>query len=171
MFVPLLYYRKSKTMNAKKIFNFLFWPALFAAFFSCDELPCEDEDGVQANLTFHTIERGGLSDTLIDSLTIILLTDTLPNQGFFYQSKTNNVKFPLSIHSDTTSVVFLYKDSIADTINFHYDRYMNLPSHACGFTTFFDISEVKTSSNKLDSAWVSKNIVEYGELENVKIYF
>jgi hypothetical protein len=162
---------KAQKMIVKKIFNFLIWPVLIVAFFSCDELPCEDEDGVQANLTFHIIERGSLSDTLIDSLTIIMLTDTLPNQGLFYQSKTNSVQFPLSIHSDTTSVVFLYKDSIADTINFYHDRFMNLPSHACGFTTFFDISKVNTSSNKLDSAWVSKNIVEYGELENVKIYF
>ncbi|MCF8363354.1 MAG: hypothetical protein K9G70_12110 [Prolixibacteraceae bacterium] len=158
-------------MIVKKIFSILIWPALLVAFFSCDELPCEDEGGVQANLTFHVIERGSLSDTIIDSLTVIMLTDTLPALEFFYQSKTNNVRFPLSIHSDTTSVVFLYKDSIADTLNFYYDRVMNLPSHACGFTTFFDISEVSTSSNRIDSAWVSKNIVEYGELENVKIYF
>jgi hypothetical protein len=158
-------------MIAKKIFSILIWTALIIAFFACDELPCEDDDGVQANLTFHVIERGSLSDTLIDSLTVIMLTDSLPNPAYFYQSKTNNVKFPLSIHSDTTSVVFLYKDSIADTLNFYYDRFMNLPSHACGFTTFFDISEISTSSNRLDSAWVSKNIVEYGELENVKIYF
>lgn len=149
----------------------LFWTALALAFLSCDELPCEDSDGAQANLSFFTIERGGLSDTLIDSLTVILLNDETNPYGIFYQASTKKISVPLSLMEDTTTMIFRYKDLVADTLIFRYNRFMNLPSHECGFDTFFEINDIATSSNRLDSAWISKSTVEHGEIENVKIYF
>lgn len=159
-------------MLQKIFFRITLIVALVAAFFSCDELPCEDSDGAQANLSFFTLERGGLADTLIDSLTVIMLNDTLPPyDAYFFQSATSNISVPLSITDDSTTMIFMYKDSIADTIVFRYSRFMNLPSHECGFVTFFELEDVATSSNRLDSAWISKSTVEHGESENVKIYF
>ncbi|MDA3879251.1 MAG: DUF6452 family protein [Prolixibacteraceae bacterium] len=158
-------------MLQKILLKILFWTAAALAFLSCDELPCEDPDGAQANLSFFTIERGGLSDTLIDSLTVILLNDETNPYGIFYKTVTNKISVPLSLNEDTTTMIFLYKDSIADTLIFRYSRFMNLPSHECGFVTFFEINDIATSSNRLDSAWISKSTVENGEFENVKIYF
>lgn len=137
---------------------------------ACDELPCEDTDGVQVNLGFYKIDGSLLSDTTIDTLTLQLYNeiDSPYTESFF---NTQTLSFPLSQLADTSTIIFMYKDSVYDTLIFRYEKSLILENHKCGFETFFEISNITTTSNRLDSVWVRKNLVEYGDEENVKLYF
>ena len=157
-------------MKRKWIYRISWAALLFILFMACDELPCEDTNGVQVNLGFYTLNGTSLSDTTIDTLTLQLYNeiDTPYTESYI---KTHTLSFPLSQLVDTSTIIFMYKDSVFDTIIFHYDRSLILENHQCGFETFFEINNITTTSNRLDSVWVRKNLVEYGDEENVKIYF
>ena len=147
------------------------WIALlFVLFMSCEELPCEDSNGVQVNLGFYQFDGRSLADTTIDTLTLQLYNEIdTPYTDFYTQIQT--LSFPLSQIADTSTVIFMYKDSVFDTLVFHYDKTLLLENHKCGFDYFFEINKITSTSNRMDSVWIRKNLVEYGDEENVKVYF
>lgn len=137
---------------------------------SCDELPCPDSNGVNLNLGFYTFDGRILADTTIDTINVILLNHT---EDMFNEKLTRvqHFSFPLSMIADSSTIILIYKDSMSDTITFYYDKLLTLESHKCGFDNFFDINDIKASNNRLDSVWIRKDLVEYGEEENVKVYY
>ncbi len=155
----------------KKFKRYFFYLFLFlATALSCDVLPCLEYDGVQLNAGFYKIENEIVEDTLIDSLIIYPLN----SEDAYYNGstrKSKSISLPLGVNSDTTSYV-LFLDSISyDTITFIYARQLQLISHECGFEHFFNLEEIRYTCNKIDSVWIRKDLVEYGEVENVKISF
>jgi hypothetical protein len=139
--------------------------------YSCDIPPCEDSDGVQMNIGFYHFDEEILKDTLIDSLNIYLLNDSLSLFQVGTHKKTGNVSLPLSMIADSSAFIFQF-DSIAyDTLIFRYTSNLKLVSHECGFVFFYTISDCENTTNRIDSVWIRKDLVEYGTEENIKIYF
>lgn len=145
--------------------------AIFTLFMACDELPCADTDGVQVNLGLYKFDGTTLADTTIDTLTLKLYNNIDSPYTENYTKGVQTLSFPLSQLADSSIVIFMYKDSVYDTLIFRYDKSLILENHQCGFETFFEINNITSTSNRLDSLWVRKNWVEYGDEENVKIYF
>ena len=157
-------------MKSNWIYKAIWTILIFVVFISCEELPCEDSDGVQVNVGFYKLDGVTLTDSIIDTLTLQLYNevDTPYTEDYF---KKQAISFPLSQLADTSTIIFMYKDSVYDTLIFRYDKTLILENHKCGFANFFDITSITTSNNRLDSVWIRKNLVEYGDEENVKIYF
>jgi hypothetical protein len=138
---------------------------------ACEELPCANSEGVNVNAGFFTIDGTILREVQIDSLTVFLYNDTYAPFGKEYFQPLNKLAIPLSINNDTTTVVFKYKDGTADTLNFYYERSVVLISHQCGFETFFQLDTITSTQHKIESVWISKETIDYGKAENIKIYF
>jgi hypothetical protein len=157
-------------MNRKKqLFFFISLIILFI--YSCDAPPCEDSDGVMVNIGFYQFDGKALKDTLIDSLNIFLKNDSLTHFWDGTKIKTDSVDLPLSMLTDSSTFIFRFDSSVNDTITFRYTQYLKLVSHECGFANFFNITGCETTTNRIDSVWIRKDLVEYGNEENVKIYF
>jgi hypothetical protein len=158
-------------MIRKNSFYFFIF-VLLAYLFSCETAPpCDDANGVQANLGFFYYDGTELTDTLIDSL-VVYTFDKEP-VPFFDGTKTKNstVALQLSMLNDTSIFIFEFGTDGTDTVKFIYTQYTNLVSHECGFVNFYELQEVKSTTNLIDSVWIRKELVEYGDDENVKIYF
>jgi hypothetical protein len=145
---------------------------LLMYFFSCETAPpCDDANGVQANLGFYHYNGTTLNDTLIDSLAVY--TQSIL-QILYYdgtQTATGKLELPLSMISDTSVFIFQFDSGVFDTLEFYYTQETRLISHECGFANFYTLTGATTTHNRIDSVWIRKNLVEYGDDENVKIYF
>jgi hypothetical protein len=156
-----------------KLKNQLFFliPLIIIFIYSCDTPPCEDSDGVKVNLGFYYFDGKALKDTLINSLNIYLKNDSASHFYDGTKMKTGSVALPLSMITDSSTFIFRFDASVNDTITFRYTQYLKLVSHECGFVNFFKISGCETTTNRIDSVWIRKDLVEYGNEENIKIYF
>lgn len=137
---------------------------------SCTPPTCEVSGDVQLNATFYRIENNTVKDTLVGSFELWL------GQNFdtiYYDAslgKTQSLSFPLSPSSDTTQVIIKFNETIADTLSFFYTRNLTMVSHECGFVYYYDLKSTETTTHQIKSVWVSKALVEYGTVENIKIY-
>lgn len=145
--------------------------ACLTAFVACAELPCSETGGVNLNAGFYSYDGVVLTDTLIPNLIMhfgqeeeTIYSDTL-------KGKVQSIQFPLSMITDSSVVIFEFNNSKSDTLIFHYNTTLHLESHECGFVNFFEITSIDATNNQIDSVWISKNMVEYGDVENIKIYF
>ena len=73
--------------------------------------------------------------------------------------------------ADSSIVIFEFNNADFDTLIFHYNQTLHLESHKCGFVEFFEITSIDEQTSQIDSVWVSSNLVEYGDKENIRIYF
>ncbi|HNW50253.1 MAG TPA: DUF6452 family protein [Prolixibacteraceae bacterium] len=157
-------------MNRKSRILFLLWCAVIF-FNSCTNPPCENTAGVKVNLGFYHFNGKTLKDTLIDSLSIYLVngSSTLYRNGT--EGEIDTISLPLSIVNDSSAFVFQFRSKERDTLTFRYTQYLKLVSHECGFVTYYNITGCETTRHQIDSVWVRKDLVEYGDDENIKIYF
>ncbi|MFA9389131.1 MAG: DUF6452 family protein [Prolixibacteraceae bacterium] len=145
--------------------------ALALILVACEELPCDDVDGVQLNAGFYSYDGVTLSDSAISKLILhfgleenTIYSDTL-------SGSTTSVQFPFSMIADSSIVIFEFNEIDYDTLVFHYTKTLHLESHKCGFVHYFEITSIDATNHQIDSVWIWKNIVEYGDEENIKIYF
>lgn len=150
---------------------FLLMGLLIITFYACEELPCTHTDGVKLNAGFFTIDNSILREVSFDSLTMYLANNIEDPYFEEHIRPLNKLAIPLSINSDTTTLVLKYKDKTADTIVFHYQRSVVLINHQCGFDTFFQLDTITSTHYKIESIWISKETIDYGKAENIKIYF
>lgn len=161
-----------KFMNINKIHCFLYLIVGFLVS-SCAELPCDETDGVLLKAGLYKYDGSALTDTSISMQLHYGVVDTLT---YFddYSIGTQTIDFPLSLVFDETQIIFLYEEGIADTILIHHTSQLTLESHACGFVKFYDISEIETTTNRLDSVRLVKSKIEYEDyedLEHIKIFY
>lgn len=162
---------KSQMSLLKKI-CILFVCSVIIAFSSCEELPCTELDGVNVNASFYTYDGVSLADTVIRNLIIHygleeqrIYSDTLLGKS------ENTISFPLSMLDDSSIVIFEFDYTTFDTLIFHYNKYLHLESHKCGFVEFFELTDVEERTSLIDSVWISNSNILYGDKENIKIYF
>ena len=151
--------------------NFLFLFIVFIFFvMACSKPPCEESGSVQLNANFYRNDNNTVKDTLVDSVSLVLGIglDTVVYEE--NSAKTKSLSFPLSMNSDTSTVVVVFDQEVADTLTFVVKRDLRMVSHECGFVYYFEIETVETTNNRIKSVWVSKELVEYGTKENIKIY-
>ncbi|HPR33623.1 MAG TPA: DUF6452 family protein [Prolixibacteraceae bacterium] len=137
---------------------------------ACDVPPCEQE-GVFLNGTFYHFDGSTLQDTLFDSLRIYLGNEELLLLSDQSGSSVGSFRLPLSANDEQSRFVFLFGNELSDTLIVHHTASLHLLSHECGFVHFFELTDVETGAGVIDSVWIRKPRVDYGEDENIKIYF
>jgi len=157
-------------MNRKNLIFFII-SLIIIFIYSCDTPPCEDSDSVKANAGFYHFNGTKLQDTLINSLNIYLKNDSSTHILNGSNKKTGTVSLPLSMIADSSTFIFQFDSLIYDTLTFRYTQFLKLVSHECGFVSFFNITSFTTTTNRIDSVWIRKDLIEYGTEENIKIYF
>jgi hypothetical protein len=160
--------KKPKIMHQfTKTLSLVFFVSL-GLMLACSKPPCEVNGDVQLNASFYRNVNNSVKDTLVDSVALVLglQLDTV----YFETNKTKSLSFPLNINSDTTTVVVTFDQKVSDTITFVVKRDLKMISHECGFAYYFEIQKVESTTNRIKSIWVSKELVEYGTKENIKIY-
>ncbi len=113
----------------------------------------------------------------VDSLQIFGMG--APGDSILSEGKTpkSEIYIPFRIDNDVTRYVFryLYRDyikaGIADTISFIYSRTPRFVSEACGVSYLFDIKEIRTTHNLIDSVTCPQGIITNADIENIRIYF
>ncbi|HNZ71254.1 MAG TPA: DUF6452 family protein [Prolixibacteraceae bacterium] len=155
-----------------KIHTFLLILAVVLFVASCDPYsPCEDTDGVQANLGFYSFNGKTLADTSLASLKIYAIDGDSSVFIREYTQKVNKIAVPLSMVADTSVVCITYGKGSPDTLKFYYTQFTRLVSHECGFANFYTLTGIETTTHLIDSVKIRKYLVEYGDEENIKIYF
>jgi len=169
----------------KKIRNTAIVALLSLFICSCDAPPCDDSDGVQVNFGFYYFNGNSLKDTLIDSLNVFLYEekisadtlngtiekDLLAAYLFEEQGDAQKIALPLSMIADSSTFIFQFGKSCFDTLIIRYNQYIHMESHECGFVNFYNIESYEMTNNRVDSIWIRKDLVEYGDEENIKIYY
>lgn len=145
--------------------------AIVLLFAGCDELPCEYPDGVQMHAGFYSYDGTTLADTILETLILKLDNDNGTSYSDTFELGTQNIAFPLSMIADSSRIILAYTDSTADTIVFYYTQSLHLESHECGFANFYEISEIKNTTHELDSIRMPKDLVDYADEENIKIFY
>lgn len=142
--------------------------------------PCLQPVTVAAKLgTYKAIETDtGIvtSDSLLPAATIAVLDSPF---AFAYgaQGISKFTNIILSPHADSTRI-FIQPDSARkssldkDTITFYYNRQLHFISNACGYTNYYSIYEVKSTSYNIDSIkLINGAVTNDANIENVKIYY
>lgn len=164
----------SKELKMTRFIRALFYSVILVLITintACEELPCPNNNGIQVNMGIYKIENNRINEYPIDSFRIeyLFVTDTTYTE--YYKQNTQTISLPLSQLSDTSGFVIKYKNSLHDTIMFISERTVKLISHECGFDTFFELKNINTTSNFLDSAWIKRETIDYESRENVLLYF
>ncbi|MCF8360326.1 MAG: hypothetical protein K9H26_16350 [Prolixibacteraceae bacterium] len=143
---------------------------LLASFFACETPRCEYE-GVYMNCGFYYFDGSELTDTLFNSLDVFASANTDSSLLNETGSAVGAVQLPLSMIDDSSMFIFRFDSLSSDTLVFYHTKNLHLVSHECGFVHFFEISGAEYTHNNVDSLWIRKSLIEYGEEENIKIYF
>lgn len=154
----------------KIIISFLFAFVLITSLASCDDDDtCSSSTDSVVYSEFYTIINGNEQDTMLDNVSIY----GIGNEGYFIYYERyglGNMFLPLSAHTDSCSFV-IDVNFAPDTLTMYYSSELNFLSQECGFVNIYDISNIKTTHNNIDSISITNKKVttEYGQ--NIKIYF
>ena len=88
--------------------------------------------------------------------------------------RTSSLSFSLS-NIDSVSAWILRPDSAVasqDTITFYYDRQLRFLSNACGYTYFYNLQRITTTTNLIDSAILQRpDVTTDVNVQNLKLVF
>ena len=157
----------------------LFLACLGAMFFfltACeqDRDPCLQPTSVPMRV----IAKRPLTDSMfVDSLLpdpVWLRIDTA--LGLVYPSNTSSFSLLLSPLTDSCSYALMPDSSAVnsiDTLTFYYNRNLHFLSNACGFTYFFSLQRISTTTNNIDSVRIINSDVNLNASapEHVQIFF
>lgn len=155
-----------------KRFSFLrsLLPVLFAGLaISCSDEEC---DGNRNSLPLADFFRSGAGRVSLESLTIY--GDGAPGDSLLSDGKTtiNQVYLPFNLDSDESQFVVTDDTSgVSDRITFRYDKHPRFESAACGVIYIFDIREIETTHNLIDSVTCPAMRIDNTPGANIHIYF
>ena len=125
--------------------------------------------------TIHRADTGSATpDTLLPNPQLRPLTGNLPQYVFGSAGRLSEFTFSLSNVTDSSRWVLRPDSAVAleDTLTFYYQRQLHFLSNACGYTNFYYIDSLKTTTNALDSAIIVRpDITTDVNVENVQIFY
>lgn len=152
----------------KKITNVLILPCLLAVFACQTVPPCEYGDVLMYG-GFHTVNQFGVKDTLVDSVSVYLHS---ASDVLYYQNESSKiVSLPLSMQQDSSVFIFVFDEKVADTLVIKHSSELKLVSHECGFISFYTLTDAYTTTHRIDSVRIRKDLVNYDVQENIRLHF
>ncbi len=138
-------------------------------FFGCaaDEV-CEEATANNLRLGFYLLGQDDSTWTVIDSLRVFIPGEP---KTFLYEnlSEVSVLELPLNINADNSAFVIDFFH-VKDTLWFNYNRETHFVSVECGFTMFFEITDMTYTTNHIQH--ISENItyVTNSLDEHYKVY-
>jgi hypothetical protein len=151
----------------------------FIAAYSCktDERdPClQPRTVVLRAHSYHHADTGtAISDTLLPNPILQPLTGGTTLYYYGGVKRIANLSLSLSNVVDSCTWVIQPDSAIAlsDTLTFYYTRQLRFLSNACGYTNFYNILRVATTTHALDSAIIAhSDVTSDANVEHLKLYY
>lgn len=153
--------------------------AAAACLCSCtqDRDPCLEPTTALMHIGCYRIADTGTAalDTLLPNVN--LYADSNGYHKYWYYGLKSVSKLSLLLSSTTDSNTwFLQPDSatnILDTLQFRYTRSLQFLSNGCGYTYFFNLTDVTSTHHLIDSIQITNREVNLNAnaTEHLKIYF
>lgn len=149
----------------------LFLFAVFLLFSSCtDDQPCEEATANRLRMGFYIAGQETETIALVNSFSAYALDETTRYLIYDNQNNVSVIELPLNPFADHSAFVLSFGES-RDTIWFSYTREEHLISIECGFTLFFEISEVEYTTHFLETLVKNNSYVTNSFDEHIKVYF
>ncbi len=145
----------------------LFFVILFLAGCMQDEL-CEDLTDNPLRIGFYSEQNGEIIPESVDSLSV----KGLSKDELLYDNQFNvgRIEVPLDVSVDSCGFVLTFPEN-TDTLMLYYERNLSLVSIECGFVTFFEITDVKSTNNTIQSFLIEESNVTNINEEHIHIFF
>ena len=157
----------------KKIAIFFVLIALLAACSSSNSSTCMKESKVVAGVALYKCEYNSEQEVFTSSP----ITETLTVQGVgsdsvLYASwSVSSIELPLHINVDSTQFVVQRDSTGTDTLTIFHTNEQNFISMACGCFVYHTITDVRTTTNQIDSAVIYDARVENISNTHLRLYF
>lgn len=160
---------KKRIMHSLGKALFLF--AVFLLFSACtDDQPCEEATANRLRIGFYIAGQETETIAVVNSVSVYALDETARYLIYDNQNNVSVIELPLNPLEDHCAFVLSFGES-RDTLWFQYAREEHLISIECGFTLFFDISEVKYTTHFLEALVKNNSYVTNSFDEHIKVYF
>lgn len=137
-----------------KFYQLIFLEMLCLASCSIDRDPCLLPKTTSIRVGAYQVIDS--SKAVVDSLLprpiwIAIVSDSL--KGLLYPAKTSKFSLLLSPIDDSCRYILQPDSAINsfDTVIFHYQRRLQFLSNACGYTYFFNLTQIRTTFQNIDS--------------------
>lgn len=115
-----------------------------------------------------------LFDTLLPNPILMPLTGG--GTQYYYGGVKRIATFALTLSQVADSSRWIIRPDSAnplqDTLTFYYDRQLRFLSNACGYTHFYDLKRVVSTTNALDSALIQRgDITTDANVEHLKLIY
>jgi hypothetical protein len=121
-----------------------------------------------------TLGNESTRDSLLPNANIIAI-DIDTAKGWIIGAKGANA-FTLLLSPKQDSCIWLIQPDSAvspiDTLIFQYQRNLQFLSNACGFTYYYNLKNINTTTHNIDSVIIANaNVNNSPNIEHVKVYF
>ncbi len=145
---------------------------------SClNEDVCEDVSTVPARIGFYAVDTVNETPAPISISNISVFGVGQDSVIYNNESNVSQMELPLNSTIDSCAyifrVAFLLDDAkffLDDTLWFVYNRLPNLISMECGFTTFYELTDLRYSRNTIDSIAIDDPNITNSLNEHIKIF-
>lgn len=113
-------------------------------------------------------------DTLLPNPLLFPLTGGVTQYAYGGVKRIATLNFSLSNIADSAKWILRPDSAVAlqDTLTFYYDRQLRFLSNACGYTYFYNIQRVTTTTNLIDSAILQRpDVTSDVNVQHVKLVF
>ena len=150
-----------------KLFSLLMLAALFLSGCQGDEV-CEEITANPLRIAFYLAGQDEETRAPVDSLTVYAIGR--PDDRIYdRESAVSLIEVPLNPGENTSGFVLSFEHT-NDTIVLDYRHDVYLISVECGFTMFFDITEVSYSTNRLTSLAIANKHVTNTFDEHIQVF-
>lgn len=98
-------------------------------------------------------------------------SDSITSEGNFPEK----VDIPVDFNADSTIFFIDFINdtlpTITETIKFNYNRNLILHDQECGFIMEFEIDSIKSTHNKMDTAFIINKQINIDNEGNMEIYY
>lgn len=142
---------------------------------SVDREPCLLPKTTLVRLGTYQIDIAGKTiDSLLPSpMFVAIAQDSL--KGLRFQDRTSKFSLTLANHTDSCQYLLIPDSSIGtiDTLTFHYQRRIQFLSNSCGYTFFYQLTNLLSTHHNIDSVIIKNDQInnDANSPEHVQIYF
>ncbi len=131
------------------------------------ERPCDEQVEFPVNTGFYFMDDSEMRDTVLEGISLFGIGR---EDSLLYDSDTTaGISFRLSPFTDSSSMILSY-GTLYDTLDFYYERELRMLSPECGFAFLFDIKELQSTGNFIDSVSLLDNKLQSIDAEHLQIF-
>ncbi len=153
--------------HLRMLFPLLMLATLFFSACQDDEV-CEEVTANPLRIAFYLSGQEDETRAPVDSLTVYA-TGRPDDRIYDRESGVSLIEVPLNPNDNTSEFVLSFEHT-NDTITLDYRHDVHLISVECGFTMFYDITDVRYSANQLVSLSITNNRVTNTFDEHIQVF-